>query len=186
MPILPLEPDLFPADLLDRADSDWAIAQWWALYTLPRREKDLVRRLRRLGISHYAPLVKRRTRSPAGRKRISFVPLFPSYVFLAGSPEDRYQALASKCVARCLDVPDAPLLVRDLQQIRRLIEAEAPLTPESRLQPGMKVRIRSGSLAGLEGVVIKRRGVARLLVAVEFLQQGASVQLEDIDVEPLS
>lgn len=184
MPILPYEPDIYPADLFSRlAVPETQADPWWVLYTLPRREKELMRRLRQLEVAHYSPLVKRRTRSPSGRGRVSYVPLFPSYVFLQGSADHRYQALATNCVSRCLEVLDGGRLVHDLQQIQRLIEADAPLTPEARLRPGMPVRIRSGALAGLEGTVLKRRGQTRLLVAVEFLQRGASVLLEDYEVE---
>ncbi|NQT12752.1 MAG: antitermination protein NusG, partial [Planctomycetes bacterium] len=52
-----------------------------------------------------------------------------------------------------------------------------------RLKPGMRVRVRSGSLENLEGVVIRREGRERLLVAVAFLQQGASVSIEDVQLE---
>jgi transcriptional antiterminator RfaH len=45
------------------------------------------------------------------------------------------------------------------------------------------VRIRSGALRGLEGVVVKRHGEERLVVAVRFLNQGASIELEDVDLE---
>ena len=76
-------------------------------------------------------------------------------------------------------------LEHDLRQIRRLIQSDTPLTPEARIQPGTRVRIRSGSLAGMEGMVIKRRGVDRLLIMVKFLQQGASIQIEDFQVESL-
>ena len=55
-----------------------------------------------------------------------------------------------------------------------------------KLEPGDAVRIRSGALKGLEGVVLHRQGQAYLTVAVNFLQQGASVQLSDFEVEPLS
>lgn len=182
MPILPAEPDLFPADLLD-AESGGSPGRWWALYTLPRREKELMRRLRGVGVAHYAPLVPRRTRSPNGRMRQSFVPLFPSYVFLWGDEPQRYEALKTNCVSRCLEVEDEGRLLGDLRQIRLLIGCGAPLTPESQIAPGMRVRVRTGFLTGLEGTVIKRRGQQRLLVAVQFLQQGASVQLDDCQVE---
>jgi transcriptional antiterminator RfaH len=183
MPILPPEPDMFPEDLLEPGHPTAGDRRWWALYTLPRREKDLVRRLRRHRIHHYCPLVPKRNRSPSGRVRTSHVPLFAGYVFLAGSEDDRYEAMTTNCVSRCLEVPDPVELVRDLRQIRQLVESGAPLTPEARLQPGMMVRVRSGSLAGFEGTVIKRRGTERLLVAVRFLQKGASVELEDCQVE---
>ena len=184
MPILPREPDVYPENLLDgyEAPSEWE-ASWWAMHTLPRREKDLVRRLRRLGIPHYSPLIPRRSRSPGGRIRTSHVPLFSGYVFVRGGEEQRYEVLTTNCVARCLEVSDEAKLVYDLRQIQRLIVSGARLSPESRIEAGMRVRIRSGSLAGLEGVVVRRRGRDRLLVVVEFLQQGASIELEDFQVE---
>jgi transcription antitermination factor NusG len=185
MPILPREPDIFPEDVL--AEAHWAQrppeAKWWALYTLPRREKDLVRRLRNMTISHYSPMIARRTRSPGGRVRTSYVPLFSGYVFVLGCDEERHRAVTTNCVSRCLEVPNGERLAHDLRQVRRLIDSGAPLTPEARIEPGHRVRIRAGSLIGLEGTVVKRRGTARLLVVVEFLQRGASVQLDDYQVE---
>ncbi len=184
MPILPYQPDIYPDDLLEQAgSSDDGSNVWWVLYTLARREKDLMRRLRAMHVSHYGPMIQRRLRSPAGRVRTSQVPLFAGYVFLHGGESEREQALTTNCISRCLKVPNEKELVRDLHQIKRLIDSEAPLTPESRLETGMRVRIRGGSLSGLEGTVISRRGGERLLVMVEFLQQGASVQLEDFQVE---
>lgn len=186
MPILPAEPDIFPQDLLDEPErSSNPKARWWALYTLPRREKNLMRKLRSLEVPHYAPLIKRKTKSPSGRVRTSHVPLFSGYVFLLGDEAGRYQAFQTNCVSRTIEVKDPQRLVEDLARIKRLIDSEAPLSPESRIEPGRRVRIRSGLLAGMEGTVVKRRGVDRLLVAVEFLQQGASVQLDDFQVETI-
>ncbi len=183
MPILPVETDIFPAELLESADAE--SCPWWAMYTMARREKELMRRLRGLEIGFYSPLVTRRTRSPAGRMRESHVPLFASYVFVRGTEQQRHQALTTNCISRCLSVPDCQGLVNDLRQIRQLILRDAPLTIEARIEPGRRVRVRSGPMAGLEGTVIKRRGRDWLVVAVEFLQQGASVLLEDFQVEPV-
>ena len=186
MPILPREPDVYPFDLLDGpAPASSLSAQWWGLYTLSRREKELMRRLHHEQIPFYAPLIQRRRRSPSGRVRRSYVPLFSSYVFLFGDEEQRVSALQTNCVSNVLPIHDAVRLVNDLRQIRKLIESEAPLSPEARLETGERVRIRSGPLTGIEGVVIQRRGQSRLLVAVEFLQQGASVLLEDYLFEPV-
>jgi len=142
-----------------------------------------MRRLRGMEIAHYGPMIKRRSRSPGGRVRVASVPLFASYVFLCGDETARYRALTTNCVSRCLEVDDPGQLVCDLRQILRLIQSDVPLTPEAKIQAGMRVRIRGGPLAGTEGVVVKRRGTDRLLVAVRFLQQGASIQLEDYQVE---
>ncbi len=64
MPILSAEPDLFPATLLDAAAEE---EPWWLVYTIARREKELMRRLRALEIPHYGPLWRQRSKSPAGR-----------------------------------------------------------------------------------------------------------------------
>ncbi|MGO8747245.1 MAG: transcription termination/antitermination protein NusG [Thermoguttaceae bacterium] len=186
MPILPAEPDIFTENLLE-ADppSEGAPEQWWALYTLPRREKTLMRWLRSAGFPHYAPLIKHRSRSPGGRTLQSYVPLFPSYVFFNGDDMARSRAMTSKCIARCLAVDDPVQLVRDLRQVRLLVINGTPLTPESRLIPGARVRIRSGAMAGTEGTILKRHGVDRLLVVVHFLQRGVSIQIDDFQVEKI-
>ncbi|OHB70355.1 MAG: hypothetical protein A2V70_08405 [Planctomycetes bacterium RBG_13_63_9] len=184
MPILTYEPDLYPHDLFERlAFGHQQGMAWWVLYCLPRREKQLMRRLRALDVAFHAPLIARRTRSPSGRVRTSYVPLFAGYVFLFGDANHRYAAQTTGCVSRWLVPPDMAALTADLAQIRRLIDTGAPLTPEARLQPGMRVRIRSGSFAGFEGAVLRRPGETRLVVAVDFLQQGASVLLDDCQLE---
>lgn len=183
MPILAKEVDLFPEQLLDEPGGE--PLPWWGLYTLPRREKELMRRLRAMGIGFYAPLIERRTKSPQGRVRKSFVPLFPSYVFMRGIDDERRGALTTNCISRCLPVNNGDELAADLRQIRRLILANVPLTPEARIQPGAPVRVRGGLLAGVEGVVVRRQNKERLLVAVRFLQQGASLLLEDFQVEEI-
>ncbi|HZZ73956.1 MAG TPA: transcription termination/antitermination NusG family protein [Pirellulales bacterium] len=179
MPILPPETDLYPADLLEESSD----LPWWAVYTMARREKDLMRRLLKLEIPFYSPLVSKKGRSPSGRVRVSQVPLFAGYVFFRGDADQRREALATNCISQCLAVSDPEQLRRDLANVRRLILSQQPLTAESRLEPGARVRIKTGPLMGLEGVILKRHGQERLLVAVQFLQQGASIQIEDFVVE---
>jgi transcription antitermination factor NusG len=190
MPILPRQRDVFPAGLLDGGESDpfgkaaaAEDARWIAFYTLARREKDLMRKLEAAHVPFYAPLIPRRLHTAGGRVRHSYVPLFPGYVFAPVDDEQRRDALATNTVARWLPIPDEELLVCDLRAIKRLIDSEHPLTPEARIEPGQFVRVKSGPLRGVEGIVLKRRGEQRLMVAVRFLNQGASIELEDVDLE---
>jgi transcription antitermination factor NusG len=186
MPILAAEPDHFPDDLFDR--TDWtpdADRQWWALYTRSRCEKELMRRLRVLQVPHYGPLIEKSHRSPKGRQIKSFVPLFTNYVFMYGDATQRHQALTTNCVSRDILVSDGEQLATDLGQLRRLIATGAPISPADHLEPGTRVRVRTGPLEGQEGVVVQRRGETHLLVAVRFLQQGATVQIDNYQVEKL-
>lgn len=183
MPLLKRETDLFPPDLLD--SPQFESEPWWAVYTLARQEKKLMRQLVAQQIPFYAPVIERRYRSPNGRLRKSFEPLFGNYVFVCGSEEMRYRAVSTGSVSRCMPVPSADELVEDLRQIRDLIAMDAPLSPESRLEPGQRVRIRNGSFAGFEGTVFRRHGDVRLLIAVRFMDQGVSVALADCQVDPI-
>ena len=185
MPILTPQTDLYPADLFERERlGDEGPVGWWAMYTMSRREKHLMRQLVKLEVPFYCPVIPKRNRSPGGRIRTSHLPLFPNYVFLYGDDEQRYTAMTTNCVARYTRVVAGVELTRDLRQIYELIQAGVPLTPESRLEAGDLVRVRSGPFRGYEGYVIRREGQRRLLVAVNFLQQGASFALEDCELEP--
>lgn len=184
MPILRAQPNLFPDTLLEEATWEATDRRWIVLYTRSRQEKALSRELFHRGISFYLPLVKQ-VRQYGRNRRTSQAPLFAGYIFLFASETERIWSLGTNRVSRCLDVDDPKRLVHDLRQLQQLIASNAPLTVESRLLPGDPVRVRRGPFAGMEGTVIHRRGQARLLVAVNFLQKGASIEIDDFLLEPL-
>jgi transcription antitermination factor NusG len=184
MPILKEEPNTFPESLLDTPPADVLERRWLAVYTKARQEKSLARELFKYEIPFYLPLV-RKTSILRGRRRTALVPMFGGYIFLFGTEEERVRSLTTNRVSRVLTVDDQDQLVFDLRQIRQLISAGVPMTVESRLMPGQQVRVRHGAFAGIEGTILKRRGETRLLVGITFLQQGASVEIEDFMVDPL-
>ena len=184
MPILKEEPNLHPETLLDEVPSDAPDRRWYAIYTKARQEKSLARELYQYRVPFYLPLIKK-TNVSRGRRRTSLAPLFGGYLFLFADESERVRCLTTNRVSRVLQVDDAEQLVFDLQQLRQLIVAGAPLTVESRLDEGNRVRVRQGAFAGLEGTVVKRRGETRLLVSINFLQKGASVEIDDFLLEPL-
>jgi transcription antitermination factor NusG len=184
MPILKEETNLFPDTLLEEAPLAVPNRHWFALYTKARQEKSLARELLKQLIPFYLPQVKK-TSVVRNRRRVSLMPLFGGYLFVYGAEEERIRCLMTNRVSRVLPVVQPEQLVFDLRQFHRLIAANAPLTVESRLAPGRRVRVRQGAFAGLEGTVLKRRGETRLLVAINFLQQGASFEIDDFLLEPL-
>ncbi len=175
---------LYPPDLFETTAEQALDRVWWAVYTKSRQEKVFSRHLLANQIPHYLPLVQR-TYVNCGRKFSTRVPLFSGYVFMFGSDQERVCSLMSNRVSRILPVHDPMRLRAELEQLFRLITSGAPLTVEQRLAPGARVRVRYGALAGMEGTVLVRRGKTRLIVSVTFLQQGASVEVDDFNLEPI-
>lgn len=186
MPILEREVCLFPEDLLSESPEAGAASttdrRWWAVYTKSRQEKAFARQLVGQEVPFYLPLIPK-DNIIRGRRVRSHVPLFTGYVFLFGTDNERITALTTNRVSRILPVCDEEQLRQDLAQVKLLIEQDAPLALERRLVPGDLVRVKTGLLRGLEGVVIRRHGKQRLLVAVNYLQQGVSVEIDDCALE---
>jgi transcriptional antiterminator RfaH len=76
-------------------------------------------------------------------------------------------------------------LCEQLRQFARLIALDAPLLGESRLVHGDYVRVKSGPFRGIEGKVLRRNGKTELQVAVDFLQQGAALEIDDCLLEAI-
>jgi transcriptional antiterminator RfaH len=195
MPILPKDVELFPETLLDEPSSEFVPSdgkdlreeqgvRWWVAHTKPRQEKALARSLLAAEVPFYLPLIPKEVLI-RGRRHWSHVPVFASYVFLYAREEQRILALKSGRVVQTISAPNGKELRCDLQNLQRLIELDAPLTVERRIQAGTRVRVRSGPMEGLEGVVVGRKRRTRLVVMVRMLQQGVSLDIDDILLEPL-
>jgi transcriptional antiterminator RfaH len=183
MPILREERNVQPDDLLERPNDDDG-RRWWAVYTKARQEKALARDLVERNVPFYLPLVER-TSLIRGKRVRSLVPLFAGYVFLCANDDERLQTLRTNRTSQLVAVPDQDRLRRDLLQVQRLIAVKAEVTLEPRLSTGQRVRVKCGSFMGIEGVVEARRGGCRLIVEVNFLQQGVSVEIEELLVEAI-
>ena len=172
-------------NLLSTAPALANAGTWWALYTLARFEKKLMRQLLKIEVPFYGPTIARRYRSPQGRIRTSVEPLFPNYVFIMGDEMARYKAVSTGSVSRCMPVANPAELVIDLRQIRSLILTDSPLAPELRLLPGQRVRVKTGVFKGFEGTIIRRENEVRLLISVRYMGRGASVALDDCQLEAI-
>jgi transcription antitermination factor NusG len=183
--------ELFPSNLLvspssscSEDDDSARRADWWLAHTLPRQEKAVAMALRGQNAGYYLPLVNRKSLT-RGRTRLARIPLFPGYVFICGDQETRLGALKTNRLLTVQPVPDGEALRLQLLRFANLIAMGAPLVRESRIAAGERVRIKAGPLRGTEGVVLRRNGKAKLLIAIDFLQQGASFEIDDCMLEPV-
>ncbi|MFY8199165.1 MAG: transcription termination/antitermination protein NusG [Pirellula staleyi] len=183
MPILHEEISVYPDSLLEQNPS-MEFQHWYLVYTRARHEKSLARRLHSHAMSFYLPLVAKE-QFLRGRKVRSYLPVFSGYLFYFGDQPDELRKLAPSCVSRVLPVENETQLESELRGIQLLLSVGTPLTIESSLAPGQRVRIKSGALSGLEGTILKRKNGVRLLVAVNYLQQGVSIEIDDFMVETI-
>ncbi|PHR87472.1 MAG: antitermination protein NusG [Blastopirellula sp.] len=182
MPILRAEPNIYPENLLAEEDISGLNRSWKAVYTKSRQEKALARHLHQTEVPFFLPLIPK-DNLIRGKQVRSLLPLFTNYAFMFCTDIERVTAMKSNRIISILDVEDEQQLVTDLNQINQLIVADVPLSIESQISTGQMVRIKSGAFEGFEGTVIDRTKKTRLLIAVNYLQQGVSIEIEDYMLE---
>ncbi|MCC6133215.1 MAG: antitermination protein NusG [Acidobacteria bacterium] len=173
MPILKPEADFYPEHLFDTPLDE---QPWWVVHLRSRQEKLAAREALLRKVPYYLPQREQRMMS-GGRNRISYLPLFPGYLFFRGGIEERLEMLKTNLCVRLLEVLDQAAIHEDLLQIRKLQETKLPLIPHPELTEGDPVRIMEGPFKGYLGVIEKRRGHFRLIVAVRFIHRFVSVEL---------
>lgn len=158
--------------------------EWFVLYTKSRQEKALAEDLAKARIGHFLPLI-RCQRVHRGRKVEVLEPLFPGYIFLEGSIAEAYAADRTRRVSRIIRVPHQEQITWELQNIRLALERQAPLSPWSYLQAGMRVEVTQGPLLGLQGFVERNGDTGRLVIQVETLGQAVSVEIDGAFLSPI-
>jgi transcription antitermination factor NusG len=162
--------------------------RWFAVYTASRHEKKVAQHLAQRAIEFYLPLYKSRRKWSDGSRVTLDLPLFPGYLFVHIRRSER---------VRVLDVPGAlavvggtgrepvPLPDEAIDALRsglHLRHAE----PHALLAVGQRARICSGALAGMEGVVVRKKNGLRVVLTLEYIQRSVSVEVAAEDLEPLA
>jgi len=156
---------------------------WFVAHTRPRREKKLLEHCQRQGIAATLPCYdsahKYRGKTVVFRK-----PLFPGYVFLQLEPGQKNIVRQNEHVANLLDVFDQETLRRQLEDILLALESDLEVRLAPSIGEGMRVRIKSGPLRGVEGWVEHRYGRSTVLLRLDFISQAAAVKLDADLLEP--
>jgi transcription antitermination factor NusG len=177
VPILKREVDLFPRELFENAAG---LPPWRVAFARSRQEKRLARHLVERQVPFYLPLQEKVARRE-GRLRVSYLPLFPGYVFFRGPA---LPALTSNVVCQVLEVHDQPGLERELSSLWRLQAAGAPLVPHAYLAAGDRVEIVAGPLRGFVGTILRQKGRLRLVVGISLLGRAAAAEVDREMVGP--
>lgn len=158
---------------------------WYALYTRPRHEKRVFEELSSREIEAFLPTYKIRRRW-SDRYKVVEEPLFRNYLFVRMSL-DRYNDTLRPYGAVsfiAFDGQPAKIPEPEIVAIRQLVESELPYNPHPYLKVGRRVRVTSGPLEGCEGILVRKKGLARLVLSVHMLQQSVVAEVEAECVEP--
>jgi transcription antitermination factor NusG len=157
--------------------------RWYAAYTSANHEKRVAEQLERRSVESLLPLYECVHRWKDRRVRLQ-LPLFPSYVFVRLSLRDRLQVLQVPGVARLVrfNGHPAPVPDEDIEAIRTCLTGPNPIQPHRYLQRGQRVRVLSGPLAGLTGIVDRQKKTTRFVISFDLLMRSVSVELDSSDL----
>lgn len=158
--------------------------RWFVCHTKPRCEKKLAALLAAEQVEHYLPLVESVKRYRTQTKRFS-KPLFPGYVFANVAPENKARIYQQDLLARAIPVTHEAAFLKQMEAVRTLVASGVDLTLRPLIKRGTRVRVTSGPLWGVEGVVDDPANPQGIVVAVDVLQQGLHVRMPMEDLEPL-
>jgi transcription antitermination factor NusG len=155
---------------------------WFVAHTKPRCEKKLERHCAREQLAITLPCYKSPHRY-RGKTVVFEKPLFPGYVFLRITEDEKRLVFKSDCIANLLTVTDQELFGRQLADILLALESDLEIRLAPAIGEGTRVEIKSGPLRGLDGWVESRYGANVVLLRLDFIGQAAAVKVDVLDLE---
>ena len=161
-------------------------ALWYAVRVRSNFERNVSVILEHKGVEQFLPTYRSR-RVWTDRIKTLDLPLFPGYVFCRIPLDERNRVVTTDGVVGFVGAGRQPIPVSDteIEAIRTLIQSQAPAQPWPFLRIGQTVRISHGSLAGIEGILIRVKNSWRLVVSIVLLERSVAVEIDAAYVSPV-
>ena len=160
---------------------------WYAAYTSANHEKKVAEELQRRSVESFLPLYKS-VRRWKDRFVTLEVPLFRGYVFVRFALHERARMIQIPGLVRFVgfngrasQVPEI-----DITRLRRVLCQGVRTEPHPYLIAGCRVRVKTGALAGLEGIILRRKKNSRFVITIESIQRAISLEIDGLELEPLA
>lgn len=159
---------------------------WFALYVRAKGEKTVSDLLRRRGYEVFLPTYRVVRRWSDRTVELDF-PLFPGYIFSRFDVYRRLPILQTPGVIQIVGRGRQPLPIpeQEMESVRRLVTAQADARPHPFLKEGDFVRVQTGPLKGVEGILVRRKGRHQLVVSIQLLQRSVAAEVHLADIRPL-
>jgi transcription antitermination factor NusG len=160
--------------------AEYSEPHWYAAYTCANHEKRVAQQVERRSLECFLPLYESVRRWKDRRVRLE-LPLFPGYVFVRLALRDRLKVLEIAGVARLVGFNGNPTPVpaEDIEAIRACLAGRHPIQPHGYVQRGQRVRVLSGPLAGLTGIVVRQKKRTVFVISLDLLMRSVSVEMDD-------
>jgi transcription antitermination factor NusG len=160
--------------------------QWFALFTRSHHEKRVAKYLAEREIEHFLPLYQEQHQWSHYRKVTVDLPLFPNYIFVKISRQERTRTLevpgaVSFVGQRNIPTPLPPLEIEPLRVGLR----PGSYQPHPYLQAGTKVRVDRGPMAGVQGIIVRNKNSCRVVLSLDLIMRSVAVEVDACDLEPL-
>lgn len=158
---------------------------WFAIWTRSRHEQVVREQLAQKQFDVFLPTIAKWSRWKDRKKKIDW-PLFPGYCFARFDPADRLRILKCTGVVSIISFEGepAPIPEHQIDGIRRLIDTDLAFDPVPLIREGMMVEVVHGPLKGVIGRLVRKSDKARLVLSVDLIGQGVSVEVDAADVRP--
>lgn len=160
----------------------FSAARWYAAYVCVRHEKKVAAELEGREVEFLLPLYRARRRWNRRQVEVD-LPLFPGYVFVRIPLADRLRVLTVPGVVHLVGSggKPAPLEDEEISGLRASLGRRSA-EPHPYLAAGKRVRIQSGPLRGLQGVVAEIRGKWRMIVSIDSIAQSIAIEVDACDL----
>jgi transcription antitermination factor NusG len=159
---------------------------WFAVYTCANHEKRVAGQLEARKVEHFLPLYRSLRKWKDRRVQLD-LPLYPGYIFVR---------LGFGAGLRVLEVPGVvrlvgfngqpyPLPENEIESLRTGLMSGLRLEPYRYVTVGSRVRIVRGPLQGIEGILIRKRNVCRVILTINVIARSAVVEVDALDIETI-
>ena len=159
---------------------------WYAVHTMARHEKRVAAQFEEKRVCTFLPLLRQIHRW-SDRRSVVETPMFSCYAFvrMVQTVEERLKVLRTPGVLGFVgnERQGTSIPEEQIESLRKAISEKVPCLPHPFISAGKRVRIRGGSLDGVEGILMLQGRDQRLVISVELLQRSVSIRVEGYDIE---
>ena len=161
---------------------------WYAVHTKARHERRVAAQLEEKRLCTFLPVLRQIHRWSDRRSWVE-VPMFSCYSFvrMVQTSDERLKVLRTPGVFGFVggEGHGTPIPDEQIESLKTAISIHVPCFPHPFLSAGRRVRIRGGSLDGIEGILVRQGQDQSLVVSVELLSRSVSIQVEGYDIESI-